>query len=140
MVWIVAGLSKAADLAESVRSTRAYRLLPEWAVPVVGAGLPFLEIALGVLLIVGLGVRLSAIVSAVLLIVFIAAIASAAARGLRIECGCFGNGGDLAAGQQTAYGTEIARDSVMLVAAGLLVWWRQGWLSVDGWLFEVREA
>jgi uncharacterized membrane protein YphA (DoxX/SURF4 family) len=37
-VWVVAGASKAADLGESVRAVRAYQLLPEWAVPAVGAG------------------------------------------------------------------------------------------------------
>jgi uncharacterized membrane protein YphA (DoxX/SURF4 family) len=39
-VWIVAGLSKVTDLGASVRAVRAYRLLPEVAAQVVGAGLP----------------------------------------------------------------------------------------------------
>ena len=41
--------------------------------------------------------------TAVLLVVFIAAVASAAARGLSIDCGCFGGGGPVPPGQ-TAYG------------------------------------
>jgi uncharacterized membrane protein YphA (DoxX/SURF4 family) len=134
LVWIVAGASKITDLGDAVRSVRAYRLLPEWAVPAVGAGLPFLEIALGVLLIVGFGVRLGAVVSAALLVVFITGIASASARGLRIDCGCFGGGGDLGGGQQTNYGSEIARDVGLLVVAGLLAWRPAGRLSVDGWI------
>ena len=133
-VWIVAGASKAVDLDEAVRSVRAYRVLPEWAVPAVGAGLPFLEIALGALLIVGLGVRLSSVVSVALLTIFIAGIVSAGVRGLKIDCGCFGHGGDLAAGQNTAYTEEILRDIGLLILAAFLVWWPSGRFSVDRWI------
>ncbi|MDQ1645836.1 MAG: hypothetical protein QOJ50_2020 [Cryptosporangiaceae bacterium] len=134
VVFVAAGASKVTDLANSVRSVRAYRLLPEWAAPAVGAGLPFFEIALGVLLIVGLGVRVGAIVGAALLVIFIAGIASAAARGLRIDCGCFGNGGDLKAGQQTQYLGELARDAGLLVVAALLAWRPRGRVSIDNWI------
>jgi uncharacterized membrane protein YphA (DoxX/SURF4 family) len=133
-VFVAAGASKVTDLANSVRSVRAYRLLPEWAAPAVGAGLPFLEIALGVLLIVGLGVRIGAIVAAALLVVFVAGIVSAAARGLRIDCGCFGNGGDLRAGQQTKYLGEIARDAGLVLVAGLVAWRPRGRASIDNWI------
>jgi uncharacterized membrane protein YphA (DoxX/SURF4 family) len=139
-VFVVAGASKAADLANSVRSVRAYRLLPEWAAPAVGAGLPFVEIALGVLLVVGLGVRVGAIVGAALLVVFVAGIASAAARGLRIDCGCFGNGGDLKAGQQTRYAGEIARDAALVLVAGLVAWRPRGRLSIDNWINGEESA
>jgi uncharacterized membrane protein YphA (DoxX/SURF4 family) len=133
-VWIVAGASKVTDLAAAVRSVRAYRLLPEGAAVAVGAGLPFLEIALGLLLIAGLGVRIGAVVSAVLLGVFIAGIASAAGRGLRIDCGCFGGGGDLAANARTRYLSEAARDVGLLLPTGLLIAWPAGRFSTDNWL------
>jgi uncharacterized membrane protein YphA (DoxX/SURF4 family) len=133
-VWIAAGASKVTDLAASVRAVRAYEVLPEWAVPAVGAGLPFLEVALGVLLIVGLGVRLGAVVSAVLFAIFIAGIVSASARGLRIDCGCFGGGGELGAGQQTKYTAEIVRDVGLLGLAALVAWLPRGRFSVDGWI------
>jgi uncharacterized membrane protein YphA (DoxX/SURF4 family) len=133
-VWIVAGATKVADLAESVRAVRAYRALPEWVVPVVGAGLPFLEIALGLLLVVGFSVRFGAIVSAALLAVFIAGIVSASVRGLQIDCGCFGGGGELGAGEQTRYGAEIARDVGLLALAGLLAWRPASRFSIDSWI------
>jgi hypothetical protein len=53
--------------------------------------------------------------------VFIVAVTSAAVRGLSIDCGCFGGGGDVAPGQ-TAYGTEIVRDIGLLLLALWLVW------------------
>jgi uncharacterized membrane protein YphA (DoxX/SURF4 family) len=133
-VWIAAGASKVTDLAESVRAVRAYDVLPEWAVPLVGAGLPFLEITLGVLLIVGFSVRLGAVLSGVLLAVFIAGIVSASVRGLQIDCGCFGGGGELGKGEQTKYGAEIARDAGLLALSALLAWWPSSRFSVDGWI------
>jgi uncharacterized membrane protein YphA (DoxX/SURF4 family) len=134
-VWIAAGAAKIADLAESVRAVRAYRLLPESVVPIVGAGLPFVEIALGLLLIAGVGTRLGAIVTVVVLAAFVVGIVSAWTRGLRIECGCFGGGGDLAAAAKPAYGTELVRDVGLLALGAFLVWWPLSRWSVDGMLF-----
>ena len=134
IVWIVAGSSKVTDLAAAVRSVRAYQLLPEWAVPTVGAGLPFLEIALGSLLVIGLGVRLDGIVSLVLFAVFITGIVSASVRGLRIDCGCFSAGGELGAGQLPTYGREVLRDVGFLVLAGILLGRPRTRFSVDGLL------
>jgi uncharacterized membrane protein YphA (DoxX/SURF4 family) len=131
-VWIVAGLLKAGDLAASGRAVNAYQLMPYEAARVVGAVQPFLEIALGLLLLAGLAVRLSAVLSAVLLTVFIAGIVSAWARGLRIDCGCFSAGGELGAGQSPQYASEIARDAGFLALAGILLWRPWTRFSLDG--------
>ncbi|MET0763678.1 MAG: MauE/DoxX family redox-associated membrane protein [Blastococcus sp.] len=115
-VFVVAGLLKLPDPAAAVRAVRAYRLLPEAVVAPVAFGLPAIEIAIGLALLVGVFVRTAAIASSVLLIVFLAAVGSAWARGLQIDCGCFGNGGTVAAGQ-TAYPAEVLRDTALLVVA-----------------------
>lgn len=120
-VFVVAGALKLPDPAGSVRAVRAYEL-PEALVPALGYGLPVLEVALGLLLILGVAVRLGAALAAVLLATFIVGIASAWARGLTIDCGCFGGGGSVAA-DQTRYGSEVVRDaSLLLVAAALTRW------------------
>jgi uncharacterized membrane protein YphA (DoxX/SURF4 family) len=129
-VWLVAGASKITDLDASVRAVRAYQLLPETAAQVVGAGLPLVELLLGVLLVAGAGVRAAAAVSAVLMLAFVVGIASAWARGLRIDCGCFGSGGELAAGQDPTYGVELARDIALTVLAALLTRWPAGRLAL----------
>src|SRR3954468_4819547 len=98
-VWLVAGALKVGDLAASGRAVNAYGIFPYEVAKVIGAAQPFLEIALGLLLLAGLAVRLSAGISAVLLLIFIAGIAWAWARGLQIDCGCFSSGGTLGAGQ-----------------------------------------
>ena len=121
-VWLVAGALKVADPAASERAVRAYDLLPESLVPVVAHGQPFLEIALGVLLLLGIAVRESAAASAVLVVVFMLAVTSAWARGLQIDCGCFGGGGELGAGESTAYTSELVRDAGLLLASIALFW------------------
>lgn len=133
-VWFLAGGSKVGDLAASGRAVNAYQVMPYDAATVIGAALPFVELALGVLLLVGLATRVTAGVSAALLVVFVAGIASAWARGLAIDCGCFGDGGQLAAGQSPSYGPEILRDLGFLALAGFLLIWPRTPASVDGWL------
>jgi hypothetical protein len=61
-------------------------------------------------------------VSAVLLGAFLIGVTSAWARGLSIDCGCFGGGGAVAA-NQTRYGTEVLRDGALLVISGVLIRW-----------------
>lgn len=131
-VWFASGIAKASDPLETVVAVRAYQLLPETAVRPVAAVLPYLEIAFGLLLLVGAATRLAAIASAVLLLVFIGGVVSAAARGLAIDCGCFGGGGAVSAGR-TRYTAEIARDVGFLVLAGYLAWRPGSALSVDRW-------
>ena len=131
-VWLFAGIPKALGPVETTVAVRAYRVLPEGLVPVVAGVLPFLEIALALLLLAGLATRLAAVLSVVLLVIFIAGVVQAAVRGLTIDCGCFGGGGDVAPGQ-TAYTWEIVRDLGFLVIAGFLVVRPQSPWSVDRW-------
>lgn len=130
-VWIYAGAAKIADLDASVRAVQAYQILPGPVAEFIGAALPPVEIVLGALLLIGLATRFAAVVSAALLVAFIAGVASAWARGLRIDCGCFGGGGELPAGESPAYLTEIIRDVVSLAAAVYLIARPTSRLSLD---------
>ncbi|ODU29334.1 MAG: hypothetical protein ABT08_12410 [Microbacterium sp. SCN 71-21] len=137
-VWIGAGVAKVTALDESVRAVRAYRLLPDVIAQPLGAGLPLVEIVLGALLLIGFGVRASAIASALLMTAFVIGIASSWARGLRIDCGCFGSGGHLAEGADPTYDWELARDGALLVLAVFLAARPPGRLALDG-LFAARK-
>ena len=130
VVWGYAGLSKVADPEATVRAVRAYRLLPEPAVLVLGYGLPFLEIGLAVLLLFGLATRVLGSISALLFVAFIVGVASAWARGLAIDCGCFGGGGQIDPGA-TRYVQEIIRDVGFLAMAAWLIVFPQSRLAVE---------
>lgn len=117
-VWLISGGLKAADPEQTYVAVQAYDVLPAGAGGVVAAALPFVELTLGALLLVGLGTRLAAVASLVLLAAFVAGVAQAWARGLSIDCGCFGQGGTVDP-TQTRYPQEIARD---LGFAALAVW------------------
>ncbi len=129
-VFLVSGGIKAVNARETLVAVRAYQLLPDSLASTVAAVLPYLELAIGLLLLVGLATRLAAVLAVVLLVVFIAGVVSAAARGLSIDCGCFGGGGQVDAGQ-TAYTEEILRDAGLLILAGYLVFRPDTPLSID---------
>jgi uncharacterized membrane protein YphA (DoxX/SURF4 family) len=129
-VWLVSGWLKMVDPNQTYLAVQAYDVLPPGLVSVVAAGLPFLELALGMLLLIGLGTRLTAVVASVVLLGFIGAVAQSWARGLTIDCGCFGGGGQVSAGE-TAYPQEIARDVGFLLLAGWLMVRPRTLLSVD---------
>lgn len=95
--------------ALSVEAVEAYDLFPTEVAELIGYTLPLFELALAALLLVGLATRYVGAVSALLMILFIAGIFSAMARGLSIDCGCFGGGGAVAP-EETTYGISIARD------------------------------
>lgn len=135
-VMFYAGLTKVGNLALSVQSVRNYQLpFPDWFESLVGYALPMAELLLGALLIVGLFTRLSAILVTLLMVTFIAGIASAWARGLRIDCGCFSPGDVLAEGEQPQYLLDIVRDTGLVACGAWLAWRPQTPLSLDSWLF-----
>ncbi|NYI07149.1 MauE/DoxX family redox-associated membrane protein [Allostreptomyces psammosilenae] len=139
VVWGWAGLAKVSDPAEAAQAVRVFRVLPEPLVEPIGHGLPFVELGLALLLLLGLGTRLAAVVSAGLLLVFVAGISQAWARGLTIDCGCFGGGGEVHA-SETRYLEEILRDLGFLLLAGWLIVRPGSRLALDGALEPRRQA
>jgi len=131
VVFAAAGWPKLLDPDGTVRSVRAFRLVPEALVPVFGYGLPVLELALALLLLVGLLTRWSAAAAGVLLIMFMIGIAAAWGRGLEIECGCFGSTGGPVVDPARGYALDLLRDAGLLLVAGFLVVRPRSPLSLD---------
>lgn len=132
-VWLYAGLLKVGDPEASVAAVRAYQLLPAGLAETVGQVLPMFELVLGACLVLGLLTRISGGISALLQVAFIIGIASVWARGIEINCGCFGDGGPNPNASEQ-YPWEIARD-VGLMALSLLLVLRPSKYAVDGLLF-----
>lgn len=108
-VLLAAGLLKYKHLDKSQMAVRAYELLPISLANVLGIVLPFVEIGIGILLILGAAIRVSSILGAFLMFIFIIGISQAWVRGLSIDCGCFGGGGQVEPGTAN-YLPEILRD------------------------------
>ena len=138
-VVLAAGLLKIGHPETSARAVRAYQLLSYDVAGSIGYALPILEIAVGVMLVLGLFTRVNAVIAGVLMVAFIFGIASAWARGLSIDCGCFGKGGTIAA-SQTQYPQEIARDVGLLLCAAWLAVRPRTAYGLDHTLFAHHDA
>jgi uncharacterized membrane protein YphA (DoxX/SURF4 family) len=132
-VLLVAGALKVTDPYSSATSVRAYQILPVDLANLLGFILPFAEVAIGIFLILGIWVRLNAIAGGALMIMFIIAISQAWARGISLDCGCFGKGGLLDTDELPVwnYTLEIARDIVLAAFAGYIYRFPQGKLGFD---------
>lgn len=132
-----AGALKVGNLHASVLAVEAYQLpFPSWLTTLVGYAQPFVEIAVGLLLIIGMFTRINAILGVLAMAIFIAGISWAWSQGLRIDCGCFSLGGELDPEEQTRYLEDILRD-IGLMACGIWLWIRpRSVLAVDNWLLR----
>jgi uncharacterized membrane protein YphA (DoxX/SURF4 family) len=119
-VLFAAGYLKAGTPDKSQMAVRAYEILPISIANLLGLVLPFVEIAIGVLLILGTLTKAMAALGGFTMVIFIIAISQAWARGLNIDCGCFGGGGAVAPGQ-TKYLQEILRDTGLAFLAIYLI-------------------
>lgn len=137
-VWLTSGALKAVDPDQTYVAVRAYDVLPPIGVELVAAALPWVELALGALLLLGIGTRVVAVLSAGLLLVFVAGVTQAWVRGLSIDCGCFGGGGAIAP-EETAYPQELLRDAGFLACAAWLALRPRTLVSLDNWV-ERRTA
>jgi putative oxidoreductase len=88
----------------------SYNMLPLPVVQWMARILPWLELALGALLILGIGLRWASSAITLLLLVFMGALTRAAMLGLEINCGCFGY-----SSQKPT--TELFHDSGLLILA-----------------------
>lgn len=111
-VFLYAGFVKIGEPAGFAGSVAAYRLLPYFGNYLAAAVLPWLEALCGLLLIAGYRTRAAASLVLILILAFMAALGSAVARGLDIDCGCFRHGGE-----KSSAWTALARDGVLLVMA-----------------------
>jgi uncharacterized membrane protein YphA (DoxX/SURF4 family) len=94
-------------------SIDSYRILPLGAVELAARVIPWVEMAVGLLLIAGLWLRISGSIVSLLLLTFFVLMLRAYAKGMAIDCGCFGPG-------EAISWKTLLRDGSMVAAALLL--------------------
>ena len=129
-MWLYYCLPKLGSSEANVASVRNFRILSGGLVNTFAYAQPYVELALGLLIIAGLGTRLVAALSSALLLIYIGGIVSLGARGIHITCGCGGAGSTVAVGQ-TRYTLDILRDVLYLIPAAWLLWKPKSKFSAD---------
>jgi uncharacterized membrane protein YphA (DoxX/SURF4 family) len=114
-VFLLAGISKALDTQSFAVEINAYQIAPAALVQPLAVALPLIEILLACYLLVGLAQRWAAATACALLLVFLGAMASSLARGLTLDCGCFGNALGVGVLRETVSAGSVARDVLWLV-------------------------
>lgn len=94
-----------------------YQLLPLKAVEIVARSLPWLELAIGILLVSGRWLRVAATGASLLLLTFFALMIRADLMGMAINCGCFGGTDDVISWK------TLLRDGSLLAGSLALTAW-----------------
>lgn len=125
-IFIVAGATKVGHADLFAAQIAGFRLLAPAVIAPIAIALPFLEILLGIYLIIGLFTRAAAWIAVALLAIFDLAIASAVVRGMSVSCGCFGPND-----ATVTTWSEVARDAVFVVLAAIVALRAPGMLALD---------
>ena len=114
VVFIYASLEKIQNPGGFAQAIYNYRMVPDSLINIMAIVLPWLELICGILIIIGVFVRGSALLIGAMLAVFIIALSSALMRGLDISCGCF----TLEGGRSIASKT-LVEDIFLIIGAGI---------------------
>jgi hypothetical protein len=106
----LAKFSVMANLANFGHQVDSYKLLSPQGVDLVANTLPFAEIGLGSLLLIGWRVRIWASIVSALLLAFLTMVTRAYILHMQIDCGCFGK-------PEPVTGFTLLRDGSFLVLA-----------------------
>jgi uncharacterized membrane protein YphA (DoxX/SURF4 family) len=124
-VFVYAGLLKLRHPDAFADSIASFRLLPATAINVLALSLPGFEVLIGATVLVGRYRRAAALGVVIMTAAFAFALSFALAKGLQIECGCFGSE------SPSRFSTWFAlgRDLLLLLAASAL--YVQAWSAAS---------
>ncbi|MDX2018459.1 MAG: DoxX family membrane protein [Planctomycetota bacterium] len=111
---------------------KAYQILPDHLVMLAAFVIPWAELLAGLLLLLGLRTRAASLVLCLLLASFTAGVVSVIARGMNIECGCFGSFKLLCSGPITW--CKVGENALLLALAAWPLVRGPGLLAVDSLL------
>ncbi len=113
-IFLYSGYVKMQSPLQFAATLTAYQLFPERLIPVIVTCLPWIEVALGILLLTGWKVRYFAAATTGLLLMFTLVLVVTYFRGIEADCGCFGPGDRISA-------LTITRDGLFLLPALFLM-------------------
>ena len=113
-IFLVSGLAKIADPVRFLLTLREFQLLPGTLESFLAVYLPWLEFLLGLCVVLGVLHRTASLMIAGLNGFFIIAIGSVMARGIVVDCGCFGLLADVLHLPDLADGKAIVRNLVLM--------------------------
>jgi uncharacterized membrane protein YphA (DoxX/SURF4 family) len=116
-IFLLAGLAKIPDPASFLLTMRGFQIAPDMAERFLAVYVPWLECVLGLCLLLGLLYRAAALLFSFLTAGFTLAILSVIARGIEIDCGCFGLMADVLHLPDAANYKAVIRNLVFLVMA-----------------------
>jgi methylamine utilization protein MauE len=111
--WFAFRFSLSTNLANFAVQVDSYKILSPGAVDLVAHTLPFTEMALGLLLLIGWRLRVWATISTLLILGFLSAVTRAYLLHMNINCGCF-------ATPEPLTGWTVVRDSLLAGLALLM--------------------
>ena len=92
ITFVAAALAKVGDPGAFSAQIHNFRLAPIWSENLLAVTLPWIELVVGLALILGMRSRAAGWLVSALMVLFTVAVGQAALRGLDIQCGCFGTG------------------------------------------------
>ncbi len=111
-VFAFAAVPKIIDPGGFAADIATYHFVPDSLIGLMAVALPLLEITVAAALLLGIEARGASVVAAGMLVAFTTGMAQAMARGIDLECGCFGS-----ATQTTVSVTTVARNAGLLLCA-----------------------
>jgi putative oxidoreductase len=128
VLFVYASVHKVLDPASFALSIRNYMIVPPGWSNLIALTLPWIELAAGLFLIVGIQTRASALLTTGMLGVFLAALIYAYSIGLDIDCGCFTSAAS-SGGRIGLY--HLARDSSLFIISLFILVSDRGDLSLS---------
>ncbi|MGA7236532.1 MAG: DoxX family protein [Bryobacteraceae bacterium] len=115
-IFVYAGYVKLRDPWQLfAMSINSYDVLPLAMAETAARVIPWLEVALGLMVMAGIWLRISGTVLSLLLLTFFTLMVRAYAKGMQINCGCFGPG-------EAISWKTLLRDGSMAAAAIAMTW------------------
>jgi uncharacterized membrane protein YphA (DoxX/SURF4 family) len=130
-VFLVSAIGKLLDKSGTEASMARYPFLPRGAGKLIANYFPFVELLVGVLLVLGLFTRLASVAAIALFVLFTTLIVYDLTRGSNASCHCFGRLSD-----EKLTPMAVIRNAALMGLALLVALAFDGWLAFDAALNE----